>query len=155
MCLNYIRTWKASCKITTSISPGIPNNPIKTTLVDGNPKYDVKYAPTTTCDKIITEKHEYHEIFSSVNLANYICLDVNASSTNPEEFYINEFWGNDGFKMLQIEFNLCEKSSGKCASEKEITKHIDNQIITVYAITNYVDTTNHDKPFIHGVHDKF
>ena len=62
------------------------------------------------CSKVFDEKYKYYDAIKHINLSNFYCISLDKNKNNgveKDDLYINEFWGNDGFQMLQIKIYNC------------------------------------------------
>ena len=77
---------------------------------------------------------------------------------NNNELYVNEFWGNDAFRMLQIKIYNCTavaENISECATDDVIKEKLKSPIITYYTLNNYIDTNNFKNPFVRGLQETF
>ena len=82
-----------------------PIGQISTKLNDSDNILIRKTISLEICSKVFNESYKYYEAMEDLNLNNFYCISLNKSKNNDidkNEFYINEFWGNNGFQMLQI-----------------------------------------------------
>ena len=112
------------------------------------------------CDKVITTEYKYYDVVKQLNLSNYYCISLNQSKygVNIKDLYINEFWGNDGFQMLQIKFFNCAavaENISECSNDDIIKEKLTSTIVTYYTLKNYVDTNNYKNPFVRGLQETF
>ena len=112
------------------------------------------------CDKVITSEYKYYDVVKQLNLSNYYCISLNQSKygVNIKDLYINEFWGNDGFQMLQIKFFNCAavaENISECSNDDIIKEKLTSTIVTYYTLKNYVDTNNYKNPFVRGLQETF
>ena len=74
------------------------------------------------------------------------------------ELYINEFWGNDGFQMLQIKIYNCNaiaEDKSECESNNIIQEKLKSPIITYYTLKNQIDTNNFQNPYVRGLEETY
>ena len=112
------------------------------------------------CDKVITSEYKYYDVVKQLNLSNYYCISLNQSKygVNIKDLYVNEFWGNDGFQMLQIKFFNCAavaENISECSKDDIIKEKLTSTIVTYYTLKNYVDTNNYKNPFVRGLQETF
>ena len=112
------------------------------------------------CDKVITSEYKYYDVVKQLNLSNYYCISLNQSKygVNIKDLYVNEFWGNDGFQMLQIKFFNCAavaENISECSNDDIIKEKLTSTIVTYYTLKNYVDTNNYKNPFVRGLQETF
>ena len=112
------------------------------------------------CDKVITSEYKYYDVVKQLNLSNYYCISLNQSKygVNVKDLYVNEFWGNDGFQMLQIKFFNCAavaENISECSNDDIIKEKLASTIVTYYTLKNYVDTNNYKNPFVRGLQETF
>ena len=98
-----------------------------------------------------------YDIFKKYNLENFYCISKNQSKFNLNDIYLKEFWGNNGFQMLQVKFYECKNTSEsqKCATEERILNALSHTEISIYIIDNYIRTNNYKTPFQRGVREIF
>ena len=107
------------------------------------------------CDKAI-DKATY-ELVKHVNIEDYYCFSKQQMKVSNEDLYINDFWNNDGFQMLQIKFYECKNTTKKhnCKPQEYIDKYLRLQEISLYYIDNFIKTTNYNNPFERGMKEVF
>ena len=98
-----------------------------------------------------------YDMFKKYNLENFYCISKNQSKINLNDIYLKEFWGNNGFQMLQIKFYECKNTSEsqKCATEERMLNALSHSEVSIYLIDNYVRTNNYKKPFERGIREIF
>ena len=98
-----------------------------------------------------------YDIFKKYNLENFYCISKNQSKINLNDIYLKEFWGNNGFQMIQIKFYECKNSteSQKCATEEKIKNALSFTELSIYVSDNFVRTNNYEEPFQRGAHEIF
>ena len=74
-----------------------------------------------------------------LELDGYYCFSRNQPNVKPEDLYINEFWGNNGFQMLQIKFYDCVNTTEKqdCASTEVIDEYLHLTDLSLYKLTKF------------------
>ena len=131
------------------------------TKVNGSEELMRQNISVDLCDKVLNEDYKYYDVIKHLNLSNFYCIDLNQnnkSSINNEELYINEFWGNDGFRMLQIKIFNCSAVAddiSQCADNDVIKEKLSSPIISYYTLKNYIDTNNYKNPFVRGLQETF
>ena len=53
------------------------------------------------------------EFVTHVNIEDYYCFSKQQMKVSNDDLYINDFWNNDGFQMLQIKFYECKNTTKK------------------------------------------
>ena len=113
------------------------------------------------CSNVFDEKYKYYESIKHLNLNNFYCLALDKNKNNGidnDELFINEFWGNDGFQMLQIKIYNCSaiaENKSECAPNEIIKEKLKSPIVTYYTLKNYIDTSNYKNPYIRGLQETF
>ena len=112
------------------------------------------------CNKVYNKDYKYYDVIKNVNLSRFYCISLNESKNkvNNNELYVNEFWGNEGFRMLQIKIYNCTsiaKNKSECSSDDIIKKKLTSPIITYYTLKNYIDTNNYKNPFVRALQEYF
>ena len=112
------------------------------------------------CDNVLKKEYKYYDVIKHLNLKNYYCISLNQSKYGIDlsDLYVNEFWGNDGFQMLQIKIYNCSAIAddiNECANNDIIKENLTSPIITYYTLKNNIDTNNYKNPFIRGLQEKF
>ena len=131
------------------------------TKVNGSEELMRQNISVDLCDKVLNEDYKYYDVIKHLNLSNFYCIDLNQnnkSSINNDELYINEFWGNDGFRMLQIKIFNCSAVAddiSQCADNDVIKEKLSSPIISYYTLKNYIDTNNYKNPFVRGLQETF
>ena len=131
------------------------------TKVNGSEELMRQNISVDLCDKVLNEDYKYYDVIKHLNLSNFYCIDLNQknkSDINNEELYINEFWGNDGFRMLQIKIFNCSAVAddiSQCADNDIIKEKLSSPIISYYTLKNYIDTNNYKNPFVRGLQETF
>ena len=131
---------------------------IKTVKEGGESKVITTDIGVKICSEIITEDMPIYELVKEKDLTKYYCLDPNPTTIDSSELSVNEFWGNDGFRMLQIKLYQCgynDEPLGTCQDVYDVEGHIDDQRVSFFILDNSVDTTNHSNPFLSGLDEKF
>ena len=131
------------------------------TKVNGSEELMRQNISVDLCDKVLNEDYKYYDAIKHLNLSNFYCIDLNQnnkSGINNDELYINEFWGNDGFRMLQIKIFNCSAVAddiSQCADKDIIKEKLSSPIISYYTLKNYIDTNNYKNPFVRGLQETF
>ena len=118
-----------------------------------NNVYEIDLQP---CNLALRNSPNY-DIFKKYNLENFYCISKNQSKINLNDIYLKEFWGNNGFQMIQIKFYECKNSteSQKCATEEKIKNALSFTELSIYVSDNFVRTNNYEEPFQRGAHEIF
>ena len=108
------------------------------------------------CDKALKDTDTY-EFVKHVNIEDYYCFSKKQLKAINDDLYINDFWNNDGFRMLQVKFYECKNTTERnnCKPQEYIDKYLKLQEISLYYIDNFVKTTNYRKPFERGMKEVF
>ena len=131
------------------------------TKVNGSEELMRQNISVDLCNKVLNEDYKYYDVIKHLNLSNFYCIDLNQnnkSGINNDELYINEFWGNDGFRMLQIKIFNCSAVAddiSQCADNDVIKEKLSSPIISYYTLKNYIDTNNYKNPFVRGLQETF
>ena len=130
------------------------------TKVNGSDILERRNLTVELCDKVIKEDYKYYDIIKHLNLKNFYCISLDQSKYGVDlnDLYINEFWGNDGFQMLQIKIFNCSAiadDKSECESNDVIKEKLTSPIITYYTLRNYIDTNNYKNPFVSGLQETF
>ena len=98
-----------------------------------------------------------YDIFKKYNLENFYCISKNQSKFNLNDIYLKDFWGNNGFQMLQVKFYECKNTtkSQKCATKERIFNALSHTEISIYITDNYIRSNNYKNPFQRGVREIF
>ena len=106
----------------------------------------------TRCIESMKNSNNYN-LVKELDLYNFYCLDKN----NKDLIYINEFWGNNNFQMIQIKLYTCNNDTmnNTCASELEINTFLKNPNLQLYLIDTYANTNNYKQPFQKILRDKY
>ena len=118
-----------------------------------NNVYEIDLQP---CNLALRNSPNY-ENFKKYNLENFYCISKNQSKINLNDIYLKEFWGNNGFQMIQIKFYECKNSteSQKCATEERLYNALSLTELSIYITDNFIRTNNYKEPFQRGVHEIF
>jgi hypothetical protein len=118
-----------------------------------NNDYEIDLQP---CNLALRNSPNY-ENFKKYDLKNFYCISKNQSKINLNDIYLKEFWGNNGFQMIQIKFYECKNSteSQKCATEEKIKNALSFTELSIYVSDNFVRTNNYEEPFQRGAHEIF
>ena len=131
------------------------------TKINGTETFLTKNLSLETCNNIFNENYKYYDSIKHLNLSNFYCLSLDKNKNNgieQEELFINEFWGNDGFQMIQIKLYNCSTLAQKedeCESNDLILEKLKSAIVTYYSLNNYIDTNNYKNPYVKGIEDNF
>jgi len=113
------------------------------------------------CSNVFNESYKYYDSIKHLNLNNFYCISLDKNLNNgieKEDLFINEFWGNEGFQMLQVKVYNCQaiaQNESECASFDEIRTKLKSPIISYYTLKNYIDTNNYNNPYVRGLQETF
>ena len=113
------------------------------------------------CSNVFNESFKYYDSIKHLNLSNFHCISLDKDLNNgigKEDLFINEFWGHDGFQMLQIKVYDClsiTQNENECSSLDEIQAKLKSPIISYYTLKNYIDTNNYKNPYVPGLQENF
>lgn len=119
-----------------------------------NQRQEIDLAP---CEEELPSSKNY-KLFEKLDLEGYYCLSKKQKSNiTMNEIFIREFWGNNGFQMLQVKFYDCKNTSTKqnCASQEEIDSFLKLTDLSFYTIDNFIKTRDYKNPFERGLIEKF
>jgi hypothetical protein len=118
-----------------------------------NNVYEIDLQP---CNLALRNSPNYDN-FKKYNLENFYCISKNQSKINLNDIYLKEFWGNNGFQMIQIKFYECKNTteSQKCATEERLYNALSLTELSIYITDNFIRTNNYKEPFQRGVHEIF
>ena len=131
---------------------------IHSTIINSTGTYNIKISlKMEKCSKVIDENFIYYFLLKDIDLDNYYCISKNQNEINLDKLYINEFWGNNDFQMIQVKLYECGvKNNPKiCKSKNEINNFLKSPILSYYTINKFIDTSNHSNPFIYSISEKF
>ena len=72
---------------------------------NGTSTTERKFFDMKICSEIIDETHIYYDILKNFDLNNFYCMPKFVEKEN--DIYLNDYWGNDGFQMLQVKVYTC------------------------------------------------
>ena len=109
-----------------------------------------------SCDIALADSNVY-EFVKDINLEDYYCFAKSQSKVSNNDLFINDFWNNDGFQMIQVKFMECQNTTEdqSCKSQEEINQYLKLQEISLYYIDNFVETTSYEEPFKKGIREVF
>ena len=113
------------------------------------------------CSNVFNESYKYYDSIKHLNLDNFYCISLDKNLNNgigKEDLFINEFWGHEGFQMLQVKVYNCQaiaQNESECASFDEIKTKLKSPIISYYSLKNYIDTNNYKDPYVRGLQETF
>ena len=108
----------------------------KTTIINSTGTYsipvmlNITYCNNTKIDESISKLYE------DIDLNLFYCLS-DIQPVDKEEIYVNDYYGHDKFRMLQVKFYRCR--TGQCKSESEIESSLLNSNIDSYIISHKVE----------------
>lgn len=115
-----------------------------------------------TCDKVFTPEHSLYQYVKHLTLSNFYCISHNQSADIMDKIYINDYWGTEGFQMLQIKFYDCMNQTDEqgimhdgCAPIEEVRKFLNYTQMSMYSFEEYVQTKKHKDPISHGYKEYF
>ena len=126
----------------------------KNILVNGEMEYEYTNIKLIPCTKKNFNK-EIEELFSPFKsgVIEAYCFDNNQTNLN-EKIGLNDYWGNDGFKMIQIKIYPCNKATMQC-NEDLMEKYLSTTYFSYYTIDHKVQTQNYTYPFSHSLKNYF
>ena len=113
------------------------------------------------CSNVFDESFKYYDSIKHLNLSNFYCISLDKNLNNgieKEDLFINEFWGHEGFQMLQVKVYNCQaiaEDKRECADHNEIKSKLKSPIISYYTLKNYIDTNNYKNPYVPGLQETF
>ena len=130
------------------------------TKINGSEELFKQEIAVEKCNEVLNEEYKYYDLIKHLNLNNFYCISLNETKNkiNNNELYVNEFWGNDAFRMLQIKIYNCTavaENISECANDNVIKEKLKSPIITYYTLNNYIDTNNYKNPFVRGLQETF
>ena len=129
--------------------------------INGTETFLEKTLTLDKCSNVFDEKYKYYNSIRHINLSNFYCISLDKNINNgirEDELFINEFWGNDGFQMLQIKVYNCTaiaEDKNECQPNNIIQEKLKSAIITYYTLKNNIDTNNFQNPYIRGLDEEF
>lgn len=108
------------------------------------------------CSEALQKSTNYY-LLEQYELDGYYCISRNQSNVNFSDIYVNEFWGNDQFQMIQIKIYDCQNSTTKqnCASQEEIDSFLNLTEMSILMVDNLIQTRDYKNPFQRGIKEKF
>ena len=121
----------------------------------GNQKEDIEI-DLVPCDQTLSESKNF-DLFKDIKLSGFYCISKKQSNIDSSEIYVNEFWGNENFRMLQVKLYACQNTTEKknCASQEKINEYLNFRTLKIYIVDNYVSTHEYKKPFEKGLKEYF
>ena len=129
--------------------------------INGTESFLEKNITLDKCSNVFNEKYKYYNSIRHINLSHFYCISLDKNINNgirEDELFINEFWGNDGFQMLQIKVYNCTaiaEDKNECQPNNIIQEKLKSAIITYYTLKNNIDTNNFQHPYIRGLEEVF
>ena len=108
-----------------------------------NMKYEIDLEP---CSDVLVDSIHY-ELFKHLNLKGFFCISKHQSKVNISDIYINEFWGNNNFQMIQIKFYQCNNKTMKCADQDTIDSYLHLTELSLFTIDTLIETRDYSNPF--------
>ena len=108
------------------------------------------------CNQILNESVNY-ELFKELKLDGFYCISNQHDNVDKDDVYLNEFWGNNEFRMIQIKLYDCVNTTNKnnCASKEVIDEYLNLTSLSYYVLDNYVRTNNYKNPFQRALKEYF
>ena len=131
---------------------------IHSTIINSTGTFHIKInLKMEKCSKVIDENFIYYSLLKDIDLENYYCISKNQNEVDLNKLYINEFWGNNNFQMLQVKIYECGIFNDPkiCKTKNEINEFLKSPILSYYSINKFIDTTNHSNPFVYTISEKF
>ena len=134
---------------------------IKTKINGTQETLTTKNITLDLCNNVFDKTHKFYDSIKDINLSNFYCISLDKNKEKgikEDEYFLNEFWGKDGFQMLQIKIYNCSaiaKNKEECASYNIMKQILNSPIITYYTLKNYVDTNNYTNPYVRGIQEIF
>lgn len=116
-------------------------------------KIDLDLEP---CSEALKNSTNYY-LLEQYELDGYYCIARKQSKVGFSDLYVNEFWGNDKFQMIQIKIYDCQNSTTKqnCASQEEIDSFLGLTEMSVLMVDTLIQTRDYKNPFQRGIKEKF
>ena len=127
------------------------------TVVNDSGTFNIRHTiDLEPCSEALKYSPNYN-LFQNLNLEGYYCISRNQSKFNDKDIFIRDFWGSDGFQMLQIKFYDCKNSSTSqnCAPQEEIDKYLGLTEVSLFTVDNLVKTRDYKHPYERTVKEKF
>lgn len=126
----------------------------KNILVNGEMEYEYTNIKLIPCTKKNFNKdiEELFSQFKSGGIEAY-CFDNNQTNLT-DKIGLNDYWGNDGFKMIQIKIYPCNKETMDC-NEELMEKYLTTTYLSYYTIDHKVQTQNYTYPFSNSLKNYF
>ena len=107
------------------------------------------------CDQVRPSEAN-RDLFKMYDLHSFFCFADNQKIGN-DQLYVNEFWGHDQFRMIQIKIFECKNTTSKqtCAPKEVIDKMLNLTTISIYMVDSFVQTRNYSYPFHKGLKEYF
>lgn len=95
-------------------------------------------------------------LFDKYDLNNFYCISKE-QNFDLNDLYIGEFWGNDGFQLIQIQFVACNKGEdvSECSDNETIDKYLSQTKVSFYIVDNFISTRDYKNPFKVGLREFF
>lgn len=128
----------------------------KSVKKDSELKFETFPIQLVPCQNKIFSK-ENNELFSKFidgTITGYCFANGQANLT--EKIGLNDYWGNEGFKMIQIKLYRCDQLNyTKCSSKKVIDEQLKQTHFSFYWVDHLLHTQNHTYPFRKSLKNSF
>ncbi len=134
---------------------------IKTKINGTEEQFNTRKVSLDICSNVFNQTYKYYDSMKELNLSNYYCISLEKNKKNgieKDDLFVNEFWGKDGFQMLQIKIYNCTtiaENKNECSSNKVIKQKLESSIVSYYTLKNYIDTNNYKNPYVRGLQETF
>ena len=107
------------------------------------------------CSEVVDKNYVYYNLLKEYDLDNFYCMPK--FNENENDLYLKDYWGNDGFEMLQVKIYTCGiyNKEQTCKSDDEIKTALSGATLSYYTINQFVDTTNFSYPFVNGLQEHY
>ena len=107
------------------------------------------------CSEVIDKNYVHYDLLKDYDLDNFYCMPKFDKKEN--DLYLNDYWGNDGFAMLQVKIYTCGiyNDASSCKSSSEIETALSGATLSYYTINQFVDTHNFSYPFVNGLQEHY
>ena len=124
------------------------------TIINSSGTYNIKESINLKrCSETFNESNINYDLFKNLSLDNLYCISNEQNDIN--EIYIKEFYGNNNFQKIEIQFYECTNSTNNiCSSKNEINTFL-NSTLSYYVINNYIRPNNHKYPFQRTINEYY
>ena len=126
------------------IDPSIyyPEGDYKTIIINSTGTYyPVTILNMTFCNNTVIDP-EIKNLYEDIDINKFYCLS-DVQPVNKNEMYLNDVFGHDKFRMLQVKFYKCKTN---CKTEEEIEQGLFNAMINIYIVSHKVQTRDFNNP---------